>query len=203
MAEVDPDDELLGIKPPALVETETDDLGPAMRVCLPKEREFVLNMLAGMNKAQAARHAGYGLPHSTAETMAKTALRLSQRPRVVAALVEEAQKALRSMAPEAIGSLRELLTTFDPKAKLKAIEVILARTDPAVQRIDQNVKVEVVDRDAENLKALRAFKASGATRQFLEEWFGYSGLLRYEKMIAVEDAAQVIDVEYIEVKSND
>jgi len=206
--EIDPDDILLGIAPaptpapvPAKREREEDNHGPAMRSCLPKEREFVLNRIGGMTRPQAARLAGYGNPNSTAETMAKIALRLSQRPRIVAALVEEAQKALRSMAPDALGSLREVLTSIDPKAKLRAVEVILARTDPAVTRADINVTHEVIDREAEALKALRAFKAQGATREFLENWFGYSGLLRYEKKLAAEDAAKPIDAEYVEVES--
>jgi hypothetical protein len=182
-------------------DNDAADFGPAMQLCKPRERQFVLAVMSGQTFAQAARMAGYGEPNSKAETMARIGYRISHYPRVVDALTEEARKSIRALAPQAVQTVRDVMTTLDPKARLKAADMVLSRTDPTVQRIDQNVKVEVVNHDEEAVKQLRAFKASNATREFLEEWFGYGGLQKYERMLAAEDAAKPIEVEYTEVEA--
>jgi hypothetical protein len=60
----------------------------------------------------------------------------------------------------------------------------------------------VIDRDKEAVAYLRKLKALGVSREKLEDELGYSDLPRYERLLALEDAAKdgpIIEAEYQEV----
>ena len=189
--------------------SQTDDaadFGPAMSACKPKERAFVLAVMAGENFANAARLAGYATPESSPATLASIGNRIKGYPRVAAALVEEAKNSLRSLAPRAVSTVREVLETFDPKARLKAADMILSRTDPPVSRVEGKIEHEIVDRTQQSLDYLAHLIAKGASEQFLLAEFGPGGLERYRKLLeARERAKEVVDAEFtvIEEKSDE
>ncbi len=118
-------------------------------------------------------------------------------PRVVAALVEEAKNSLRSLAPRAVSTVREVLETFDPKARLKAADMILSRTDVVVSRVEGKIEHEIIDRTQQSIDYLAHLIARGASEQMLLNEFGPGGLDRYRKLLeARERAKEVVDAEY-------
>lgn len=190
------------ITKPQAAENDDENYGPAMSALSAKERAFVLSRMSGQNFANAARQAGYGKPDSSAETMASIGYRVSHYPRVVEALMEEAKKSIRALAPQAVSTVHEAMSTFDPKARLKAAEMVLSRTDAVVQKQDVNVKHEVVDHRHEALIQLKTLKALGVTRDKLEELFGFTGLPMLERQLEQQEASEkpAIDAEYRELK---
>ena len=203
----DPDYELLSLdsSPPqavqdgrtVAVQEDAEAYGPAMQACNPKERVYVLAVMAGETWANAARIAGYGTPDSTPATLATIGNRLKGYPRVSAALVEEAKQSLRSLAPKAVDTVRKVLDDFDAKARLKAADMILARSDPSVTRVEGKVEhTHHLDHDAEALNQLRSLKALGVARDKLIEVFGDFGLQRLEAKLEPKP----LDVEFSEVE---
>jgi hypothetical protein len=183
---------------------DISDLSATLAACLPKERLAIEFRLDGNSMAQSCKLAGYGLPGSTNETLAKIAYRLFRRDRVLAALLEECKKSLRNNAPEALKAAREILADAHHRDRYKIIALTLDRSDQVVSRADINVKVEVVDHAAEAVQQLRILRDLGTTHDKLEEFFGHSGLPHYERLLAEDDAKRAISVEFTEIKtSND
>jgi phage terminase small subunit len=191
--------------PNPLVPIEDDSqLGPAMQACTLQQRKFVLALFEqkpGYGAlAAAARAAEYGNRDgtSTAKAMANIAQRLVNNPNVVAAIAETAKKQLRSDAPAAVQTVREVMNDPMHKDRLKAASMILQRIDP----VETKHSVEVthkIDHDAEAVAQLRMLKSLNVAREKLEEMFGFTGLSRYEQMLALEDAKQagpVVDAEF-------
>jgi len=104
---------------------EPETLGPAMQALASDlQRRFVLALVQGAKSAkEAALLAGYSANTTGA------ASRLANNPKIQAALLEEAAKAVRVTAVRALGVLEEI--AFDKAAhardRLKAAEMILAR----------------------------------------------------------------------------
>lgn len=188
-----------------LVPPETDDFGPAMSACLPKERAFVLALLEGRSGAQAAREAGYGNENgsSSAETMARIAHRMLTRGRVVDALAEQSRKTIRSLAPAAIQAAKDILTTTNHKDRAKVALNMIERIDPTVQRVEGHMTHEIVDHRLEALTQLKTLKALGVAREKLEELFGFTGLPMLEKKLQQQEREQPIDAEYTEISDSD
>jgi hypothetical protein len=190
---------------------EDEEVSPVEAACTPRERNFVEALMAMPvpNGAEAARIADYGIEgKSTAESYAKIAYRLLHRDRVVALVQEHCTKRMRSLGPKAIQALGQMIG--DPKCKdrMRAVATVLDRIDPPQSKLNVDVNVtHKIDHDGDAVAALRAFRKQGATQDFLENWFGYSGLGRYEKLLAIEDARTgnvvVVDGEFTEVSSTE
>jgi len=186
------------------------ELGPAMKA-LPNAKwrafvEFYLLEKPGYGaQTAAARRAGFGHARTTPANMARIALRLIRDERMIAAIGEESRKIVRGGAPEAAKALLELVR--DPKHRdhARGIAMVLARTDPEIQRHDLQVTHKIIDEDQESLEELKALRHLGTSREKLLELFGGNGLARLEKLEAADAAkraekAKVVDgVEYQDV----
>lgn len=104
------------------------------------------------NATGAARAAGYGASSATEEqrqTACKTTgHRLRHDPRVLDAIQELAKDRFRIVAHRATEELVAMIDNNDPKVKLKAIDMVLARTGlGAAQQIDVNHRHDVTGMD--------------------------------------------------------
>jgi hypothetical protein len=109
--------------------------GPAM-LALPTDRHraFVRALYTVRPghgaRVKATKLAGFGCEHSTAQTMATIASRLSHDERILAAIAEEDQKFIRSSAPRALGALSRLIENPNAKDHVRGIAMVLDRTAP-------------------------------------------------------------------------
>lgn len=153
-----------------------------------RERLFVWHyMLNGANGSKAAKAAGYS---DASEGCKVRAHGLLQREDIQAALHELSTRYLFSLAPKALFKLSKHLDSDNERVSLKATDMVLARTGFAERTaLDVNVggSVTVNHKDAA-VEDLRRLKALGVPRAELERTFGFSGLTRYERMLAAEDA---------------
>ncbi len=183
---------------------EVNDFGPCMQACLPKERQFILHLLEGKSGAQAARLAGYGAEGSTAETFARISYRTLSRGRVTDALAEQSRMTIRSLTPSAIQAVKDILTTTNHKDRAKVALNVIERVDPIVQKTEVTV-THTVDHDGEAVAQLRMLKSLNVAHERLEEVFGFSGLSRYEKLLALEDAKSnpsIVDADFTVVDTD-
>ena len=105
---------------------------------------------------------------------------------------------LRVGQPVAVHALYKVIGDATHKDHIRAVAMVLDRTDPATTRHDIAVTHKHVDIDAEGLEELKAARSLGATRERLVELFGASGLERLELREAREnaqrsEAARIID----------
>ena len=197
------------------VEPETSD---AMNA-LPNDkwRAFVIHYLiqapAFGAATRAARAAGFGTPKTRPVVMARYAHRMMQDPRMQRALMDESKKLLRAHAPEAVNALLAIVRDVRHKDHVRGVQLLLDRTDSVELHSTIHHQVEINHTD-EALRELAFLKRHGVDRAALEEMFGYSGLSRYEAMLAeqerkqiagasretVADKSQVIEAEVVEVK---
>jgi hypothetical protein len=199
-------------KPNALAEplmpVDGTKWGPAM-AALPSDRHraFVLNRYElppgwGCN-AKAARAAGFGTSTSSAASMATIGCRLAHDEKILVAIAEQDKLRIRASAPRAISALQRVIENPDHKDHVRGVAMVLDRT----HAVQQHHVVDVhhhVDHDGEAIKQLRMLKALEVAREKLEEVFGFSGLTRYERLLAIEDAKnspRVIEGHAIELKS--
>ena len=160
----------------------TDDLadyGPAMRA-LPNDRMrgFVSALVQGVPSGSAAKLAGYRKRHTNPG-------RLTQDPRVQAALLEESMKVLRTDGVLCIRYLREIAGDQTQKAadRLKAIEMTLSRSGFA-STTQHNVTVTQ--------------KSDGQLKQELLAMADELGLDAAAKQKLI--GGPVVDAEFVEVK---
>jgi phage terminase small subunit len=139
-------------------------------------------------QSKAAKLAGWGQPLSSAQSMATIASRLAHDERVLEAIREEDEKRIRSSAPRAISALSRLVENPKHKDHARGIAMVLDRVHPAETRHLVDVHHHAVDHSAEAVAQLRMLKSLDVAREKLEEVFGFSGLSRYEKMLAEADA---------------
>ena len=132
---------------------EAED-GPAMKA-LPSDRHraFVRALYQvkpghGAN-VKAAKLAGFGLPSSSAQSMATIASRLAHDERVLTAIAEEDQKRIRASAPRAIRALSSLIENPNSKDHARGIAMILDRTLP----LETIQKVTVEHQASSSMKA--------------------------------------------------
>ncbi len=185
-----------------LVPTEEDDLGPAMLACLPRERAFITELFdpAGCSRAEAAKRAGYGNAEgtSTAETLAKIGYRLARSPRVQSAIAEIIPGLATALGPMALRAVSDTLLNSAHPQRLKAGLSIIERISPTVQRIDANVRHEIVDHRQDAFEQIKALLMMKTPREEIERSYGYTALLDAEAKLARE-ANQPITVEYEEI----
>jgi hypothetical protein len=124
------------------------------------------------NQAEAARRAGFGTAHSHDTTMARIGYRLVQDERIQAAIAEESRKMLRGGGFEAVKQLLAIVSNPEHRDQIKAIGMVLARTDPEVTRHDMNIVHRHIDPDQEALEELRACLKLNVPREELINNFG-------------------------------
>ena len=184
-------------------------LGPAMQALTERQRAFVRSLVTqrpGYGAlTRAARAAGYCKDSKGAPAnLAKHAHDLSRNEKVIAAIAEESKKVTRIAHPEAVSALLNLIRDPSHKDHARAVAMLLDRADPAKSKHSIDVTHRHVDPDQEALEELRAARELGASKQKLQELFGENGLLRLEKLEAVDnvrraEAAKVIDGQAVEV----
>lgn len=149
----------------------------------------------GGNGAAAARFAGYGDQSEAAKVRAHGLL---QRDDVQAAIQALTTRYLFSLAPKAILRLEELLDNPKHPKHDKAIDMALSRSGHGEKTtVDVNVNGAVtVNHTDQAVADLRTLIDLGASEEKLIEAFGYSGLSRYRKMLAAQDA-KLIEVKAV------
>jgi phage terminase small subunit len=183
-------------------------LGPAMKA-LPNDkwRDFVrfylLEKPGRGAQTNAARRAGFGLPHTAGPNFARTASRLMHDERMLAAIVEESKKFVRAGAPQAAKALMALIHNPEHKDHARAVAMLLDRTDPVTSHQVVEVTHRHMDADQEGIEELRALRQLGTSRDKLLELFGGNGLSRLEALEAADTAqraqvAKLIEGEVIE-----
>jgi hypothetical protein len=189
------------------------EMGPAMRA-LPfnRWRSFVEHYLllpparTGLfsNQAEAARRAGFGTPKSKPVYLARIGYRLVQDERIQAAIAEEARKLLRGGGFEAVKQLLAIVSNPEHKDQIKAIGMVIARTDPEITRHDMNITHRTIDPEQEELEELRALRELGTSREKMLEIFGGNRLPVLEAREAEQRArtAKVVEGEVIEERAN-
>lgn len=164
-----------------------------------RERAFCWHYIwNGANGARAARDAGY----SNAKDGAKVrAHELLLRQDIIDALSELGRRYLYSLQPKALVRLNGLLDSENERVVVKATEMVLSRTGLSERHtldVNHSGTVGVVDHTQAAVADLRALKAMGTPRPELERVFGFSGLSRYERLLAAEDM-KLIEGQAIEV----
>jgi phage terminase small subunit len=165
--------------------------GPAMAALAnDKQRAFVLCLYEvprGNGAAPAAaRMAGFGTSTSSDCSMRVNAFRLMHNPRILAAIAEEDIRRIKTSAPRAIRALQNLIEDPTHKGHERALQMVMDRVHPAEQRHVHEVHHHI-DHDKEAIEHLRMLKSLDVPRAKLEEVFGFSGLSRYERMLAAAD----------------
>lgn len=169
------------------------DFGPKMQALDTRERRFVwaylINSMTeiGANGAQSARDAGYSDKAKGAAAVA--AHHLLHRQRVQEAISELAARELRGLALPALAAVASILRRPDHPDRQKVALSVLSRIGLGEQQaVSLNVSGEVtVNHTDAALDDLRRLMGLGVPREKLVETFGFSGLTRYEKMLAERD----------------
>lgn len=182
---------------PVPVPEPVPNYGPAMTLLRPRQRRFVealFEQRPGYGAySGAARVAGYGNKEgtSTAESIGAIAQRLLSDDKVIAAIAEVAKKRIRADAPAAVRAVADIVNDPTHKDRLRAATTILERIDPVETKHSVAVTHEIVDHTRDAVDMLRRLLEIGATREMLVKEFGFTGLSRYEKLLAIEDAKKV------------
>jgi hypothetical protein len=194
---------------------DESDLGPAMLALRPQEKIFVRMLFENPGHgagAKAARAAGYGMKGGAKNTAARSANRLFNRPRVIAAIAEMTGQQLRSDGPMAVSTVREIMKDKTHKDRLKAARTVIERADPVEQHFSGTMHHTISNApgsDAEGIKLLAWLKSQGANQELLLNMFGLNGLPRLErKLIEIEDGQRAklnggndkpVDAEFVEI----
>jgi hypothetical protein len=149
-------------------------------------------------QTRAARRAGYGTGRTTPAIMAKISSRLVRDEKILAAINEEARKLLRAGGVEATKALLALVHDNTHKDHARGIAMVLARTDPEIERHDFNVTHKILSPDEEALEELRALRQLGTGRDKLLELFGGNGLARLEQLEAADKERRATSAKVIE-----
>jgi phage terminase small subunit len=192
MMDVTPRKRLKGKREAAVLEPFDASYGPAMAALNEKQRLFVLALFESPKKfgaaTFAARAAGYGSPTSSAQSFASIASRLCANPMVQEAIQEMSRQYVTTMGPLAVRALKNLLGDKAAKEHGRALGIVMDRIAPQQSTHTVNVNHHAVDHSAEAVAQLRMLRSLDVAREKLEEVFGFSGLSRYEKMLAEADA---------------
>ncbi len=123
--------------------TTVDEFGPAMLALDERRRKFVLFRVHHQKNAwQAAKAAGYS--DSTEGYLRVQGHRLMRDKSVIAAMREEAERHLDSVAVLAILGLGKLVESKNEKIRSAAIDSVLDRTGYA-RKVTQDIRVEHTD----------------------------------------------------------
>lgn len=127
-----------------IADPPVEDLGPRMLALTPQQRRFVIGWIGtrGKSGARAAKAAGYSDEGEACKVRAHGLLR---NEKVLAALKEEADRRLDSIAIMAVLGLEDLLGSKNPKVRQIAIDSALDRTGYG-RKTTQDIRVEHVDK---------------------------------------------------------
>jgi hypothetical protein len=106
---------------------------------------------------------------------------------------------IRMEGAKAVSAVSQIIANEHHPHRLRGALAVIQRIDPEITRIDQNVKVEVVDQTQLALDYLKHLIEKGATEEFLLNEFGPGGLERYRKLLAARETEKIIDAEFKEV----
>jgi hypothetical protein len=167
------------------------ELGPKMQACNERERKFVWYYVtaADENASEAARIAGYADPGGHSSSVRGQAHHLMHRERVLAAIEEVATKAFRGLLMPAVRAARNMIDDKKHGDHAKTVLSTLSRLGKSERTgVDVNVTGDLtVNHTDQALRDLRALLELQVPREKLIEVFGFSGLSRYEKMLAEAD----------------
>lgn len=169
------------------------ELGPKMQACSERERKFVWAYLLGLangekNATAAAREAGCKDPGGDSSAIRVRAFELMHRDRVRLAIKEVAMRHFEGLilpAVMAAGALIEKNDHPDHAGMVKSVLSSLGLGEAVRVKVEGEITVNHTDAAIDDL---RRMKALGVPREKLIEAFGWSGLDRYEKMLAATDA---------------
>src|SRR5262249_19151276 len=152
----------------------------------------------------AVRKVGFCKPESSIETVARQSYRLTSDGRMQAAILELGRQFLTSLVADSVKTLRQVMG--DPKARnsdrVKAAGVVLDRVLPSQTLVDvKHHHVVELDHNAAALEALRFLKSMQVPRSVLEQQFGHSGLVRYERQLDAEDLQAKAVTKLIEARN--
>jgi hypothetical protein len=168
------------------------EFGPRIQALQEREKRFVWAYLinsmteVGANGAQSARDAGYSDMSEGAKVRAH---HLLHRQDVQEAIQELAARELRGLALPAIAALSSILKKADHPDRQKVALSVLSRLGMGEQNaVNLNFSGEVtINHTDQALDDLQRYLDLEVPRPKLIEIFGYSGLERYEKMLAERD----------------
>jgi len=163
-----------------------------MAACSERERKFVWFYVTDNdgNASEAARKAGYADPGPDSGSIRVQASVLMHRERVLAAIEEVGRKAFRGQLMPAIRANGLMIENPKHPDHAKIVQSTLSRLGQGERSgLDVNISGEItVNHTDAALNDLRALLALQVPREKLVEIFGFSGLSRYEKMLAESDA---------------
>lgn len=171
------------------------ELGPKMLACTERERLFVLHYLRicgeeGRGDAsEAARRAGYADPGKHSASIRVRGHALMHRERVREAMFEVGKTEFVGLLLPAVMARKRLVENDKHPDHAGAVNSTLSALGLGERStLDVNVSgsVELNHTDAA-VADLRRLKALGVPREKLIEMFGYSGLERYEAMLAAKE----------------
>jgi hypothetical protein len=186
-------------KPP--LPDDVVQIGPAM-AALPNDkwRLFVYYYVTGKPGygalARAVRKAGFAVNAKWPGSARQWAWQMSHDPRIIAAITEENKKYIRVLGPAATHALSEMVRDSTHPGHARAVEMVIARTDPPETRHQIDVTHHHKTLDEEAIAALQTLRGLNASRQQLIDFFGEAGLRRYEAMVS--EKATVIEGNVIE-----
>ncbi len=165
------------------------EMGPRLSVCSEQERRFVLAFVENGDgdATRAARDAGY-VDNDNGAIRVRAHV-LMHRPRVLDALEEVSKKLFRAQLVTAVRANQRLLENQKHPDHARTVQATLSRLGLAEKvGIDVNVSGEVtVNHSDQAVADLKVLVGLGVARERLVEIFGFSGLSRYEKMLAEQE----------------
>jgi hypothetical protein len=181
-------------------------LGPKMQACSERERIFAFAYATGI--ARTAKDAA-GLAGYSDRKVSRTGLRsnvlasmgaqILHRPRVIEAIEEVCRSEFRTLVPLTLGAAKRVLLNEEHPDHCKMIVSLLSRLGYGEKAsVDVNVTGEVVvNHTDEAVEHLRLLKSLGVPHDELVKTFGYSGLGRYEQLLAERDGKAPKVIEHI------
>lgn len=167
------------------------EIGPKLQACSERERVFVYAYATGIaeSASAAARLAGFPDP-ANSNSLHSNAHRTLHKPHVMEAIEEVCRKEFRGLIPAVISAAKRVLADPEHGDHVKLLTSLLGRLGYGEKAsIDVNVSGEVVVSHTDQaVEDLRRLKALGVPQEKLLEVFGFSGLGRYEAMLAERDA---------------
>lgn len=167
------------------------ELGPKMLACSVQERKFVLAYLqnGGKDATAAARAAGYSDPGMHSSAIRVRGHEVLHRQRVLEAIKEVGNKYFQALLIPAIAAMEDLIDNPKHPDHAKTVFSTLSRLGLTERSgLDVNMSGSVtLNHTDEAIDQLRMLKSLAVPREKLVEIFGFSGLDRYERMLAEAD----------------
>jgi hypothetical protein len=167
------------------------ELGPKMQACSERERLFVWAFLEQgcQDAADAARKAGCSDPGPHSSAIRVRGHELRHRPRVIEAMQEVARSYFGGLLLPAVLAAEDMIGNPKHPDHAKMVQAVLGAQGLGDRtKVDINFSGEVtVNHTDQALDDLRRYLDLEVPRPKLVEIFGFSGLDRYEKMLAERD----------------